>query len=296
MNDENKKVERLKENNLAKLETHNFPLVSTIDMSEITFTGEILGRGSFGEVSVGVWLKKRYATKCIDFVNVRERLLIREISILAALSHNNIIRVTAICILRPMVYILLELFEGKSLKEVLFNQSVKVKFNLNEPNKNMIVSQICQALIYIHYKLVLHRDIKPANILLDTAMRVKICDFGMSKISTLSADLLTTNGKKHAPGTVMYMAPEVLLSFEETSQNSDIWALGCTLNEVYKEQLTWIEYLQDDTMHNVLRKRIIPDFSKVPEYLQATLRNCLAYDPNLRPTAEMIFNYLPITD
>lgn len=288
----------MKENKGPNLETHNFPLVSTIKFSEITFTGEILGKGSFGEVSVGVWLKKRYATKRIDFVNVRECLLIREISILAALSHDNIIRVTAICIMRPVLYILLELFDGKSLKDVLFNQSVKVKFNLSELNKNKIVSQICQAVIYIHYKLVIHRDIKPENILLNTEMRVKICDFGLSKLSTLSADLLTTNEKKYAVGTVMYLAPEVLLNDEENSKTSDIWALGCTLNELYKEQLTWIEYLQNDTytMHNVLKKRITPDFSKVPDYLQPTVRNCLAYDRNLRPTAEMIFDSLPITN
>lgn len=153
MNDQQQKIDRLAKSDPPRIETYNFQTVTVInDFKQLDFSsGASLGKGSYGEVIVGKWLKKSYAIKCIDFVEeigYEVKSLIREISILAALSHDNVIRVTAICIKKLTLYILMELFEGHSLKEVLFNEAVKTKFNLDENMKNHITSQICVAIIY----------------------------------------------------------------------------------------------------------------------------------------------------
>lgn len=89
--------------------------------------------------------------------------------------------------------------------------------------------------IYIHYKTVVHHDLKPANILINSDYKVKLCDFGMSRIDNFSSALLSSVGKKKTRGTPMYMASELLLNIEKGTVYSDMWAHGCTVIEVFKE-------------------------------------------------------------
>lgn len=205
LNEQQEKIDRLNKSDPPQIESYNFQTVTVIDdFKQLDFTpGISLGRGSYGEVVVGKWLKKNYAVKCIDYVGdveFSEKTLIREISILAALSHDNIVRVTAICIKKPTLYLLMELFRGYSLKEVLFNEVIKMKFSLDEKTKNNILSQILLAIMYIHYKTVVHHDLKLANILMNYNYTVKICDFGMSRVGDLSTALLSSVGKKKRVG------------------------------------------------------------------------------------------------
>lgn len=84
MNENQQKIEHSKENKIPRLETYSMPSVTKILYSEIEFTGPVIGKGSYGEVSIEKWLKKQYAVKSIDMIGVKEKVLIREISILAA--------------------------------------------------------------------------------------------------------------------------------------------------------------------------------------------------------------------
>ena len=70
--------------------------------------------------------------------------------------------------------------------------------------------QILRGLKYIHSANVLHRDLKPSNILLNSNCDLKICDFGLARVSDPSQDhtgLLT-----EYVATRWYRAPEVMLN------------------------------------------------------------------------------------
>ena len=79
----------------------------------------------------------------------------------------------------------------------------------------------------MHQNKIAHRDLKPENILLSKSGKIKICDFGHSKI-------LDQNGK-NTPFVVsrVYRAPELLLCITKYTTAIDIWSVGCILAELF---------------------------------------------------------------
>jgi serine/threonine-protein kinase len=73
---------------------------------------------------------------------------------------------------------------------------------------------------------VIHRDIKPGNILIASDGRVKLMDFGISKVLETGAEGLT-----QAKGTPQYMPPEQILG-REIDGRTDLYALGISMFEM----------------------------------------------------------------
>lgn len=90
-----------------------------------------------------------------------------------------------------------------------------------------VLTEIGEALNFIHSSGVLHRDVKPANILLTAgAQEIKLGDFGIAKLveaATLQAASMV--------GTPYYLSPE-LIAGQTYGSAADCWALGTCLYEV----------------------------------------------------------------
>jgi len=74
---------------------------------------------------------------------------------------------------------------------------------------------VCQALCFLHNcnPVIIHRDLKPANLLLDDHMKLKVCDFSLSR-SMKRSKLSNPYKMTGCTGTVRYMAPEVMIANE----------------------------------------------------------------------------------
>jgi serine/threonine protein kinase len=84
---------------------------------------------------------------------------------------------------------------------------------------------VADAVSYAHRHNVVHADLKPANVLLDSAGRIVVTDFGFARILAVDSSL------QHARigGTEGYIAPEVLQLGQAPSVSADIYGLGAML-------------------------------------------------------------------
>ena len=113
----------------------------------------------------------------------------REARTLARLSHPNIVTVFDLGQSGPYYYFLMEFVDGANLRQLL--QSRK----LASRDAIALMPQICEALECAHQEGVIHRDIKPENVLVDSRGRVKVADFGLSKLfGVASAGVQLTGG------------------------------------------------------------------------------------------------------
>ena len=112
-------------------------------------------------------------------VKLIERLkekFIEEASALFSMQHPNIVRVTDVFEENGTAYYVMDYIDGKSLQDI-----VKEKGALNEDSAIHYISQIADALKYVHSLNRLHLDVKPGNIMIDKNDQAILIDFGASK-------------------------------------------------------------------------------------------------------------------
>lgn len=164
-----------------------------------------IGKGSFGRVTLCVHklTGKQVAIKSIDKACMKDehsrKKILREVYILKTIKHANIIRLMEVFESEHHVHIVMENADGGDLL-----QYVKQRRKLREEEAKEVFRQIVYGLGHVHARSVLHRDIKLDNILLDADRSVKICDFGISKITDTSEKI------KERCGTPAYLAPEII--------------------------------------------------------------------------------------
>ena len=158
----------------------------------------------------------------------------REARALARLSHPNIVAIHDFGQTSGLFYFVMEFIDGANLREAM-------RAGQLEPSQALsIVPQICDALQYAHDEGVVHRDNKPENILLDKRGRVKIADFGLSKLvvgGVSAAPEFSLTGTHQVMGTVRYMAPEQLEGAKAVDHRADIYSLGVVFYEMLTGEL-----------------------------------------------------------
>jgi serine/threonine protein kinase len=153
-----------------------------------------------------------------------QKQFMSEVLALNELRHPCIVRLKGYCLPSQSEgpKVIMEYVGGGTLKKVLRSDIAHPKWW--DPTRKVIaVVGIVLGMNFIHSKGFIHRDLKPTNILLDEGHRIKISDFGSSRI--YEADVTMSN-----VGTPLYMAPEA----SETTYDLkvDVYSFGLILYEI----------------------------------------------------------------
>lgn len=199
-----------------------------------------LGVGGMGTVYQGrhVFIDRPVAIKVLnprfgEDEAARERFR-REARASARLQHDNAVTVTDFGeTAAGLVYIVMELLEGRTLREVIAKEAP-----LELARSVSIMLQASAAVAAAHDAGIIHRDLKPANIFIvqksDVPLLIKVLDFGIAKLAVDSFDeddvkMLTQIGAMI--GTPRYMSPEQCDGLELTPA-ADVYSLGVILYEM----------------------------------------------------------------
>ncbi|XP_033492757.1 serine/threonine-protein kinase DCLK3 [Epinephelus lanceolatus] len=263
------------------------------DGSDVTLThiercyeiGRVVGDGNFAVVRE---CRRRdngqtLAVKIVERSKLigREHMMQNELSLLGSLCHPRIVRLFAHHHTHTHLYLVMELVSGGDLFEAI---SERGKFP--EAEAGLMVSDVSEALNYIHCKSIVHRDLKPENLLIERVAagicRLKLGDFGLAMIVTEPVYTIC--------GTPTYVAPEILC---ETGYGVavDIWALGVILYILLcgfppfrsrdRDQEELFQLIKQGQIHF-----LSPYWDPISEEARGLVRALLQSDPTARLTAE----------
>ena len=191
--------------------------------------GRLIGQGAFGKVNLGlnILTGRIVAVKSFDKNNSEltgdnMKKIKYETDLMKKLNHPNITKILEMFEDEKYFLIIMEYINGGNLFSF-----VKKRRKLSEKTAKFLFRQIILGIKYIHEQNIVHRDIKLENLLIDLNNNVKICDFGIGRKIASKNQLLYDQC-----GTLMYMAPEILLSTKEKGYEGfpvDIWSSGISL-------------------------------------------------------------------
>jgi serine/threonine protein kinase len=284
------KLESEKKNAESTLETILYSMgVTLIKDEEIEKFRPKIGEGTMGKVFKGkykdlpVAIKKIKTLKddCIEDQNSLAEIL-NEIKCAQFVQNEYIPKFYGLWKRKGRYSLVFEFINGQTL-------TVKYK-EFNDKQKLEVLLQLSKILEIIHSLHLIHRDIKPSNIMITDNFRVKLIDFGVSKISQRTETF--TGGLS---GTTRYTAPEYF-QIDKNGENSihinskiDIWSTGCLISEIFSGIVPWKNKVGNEV---ALRKKLmektefpIPDEIKHVGIIDV-IKRCLMVSPEKRVSAE----------
>jgi serine/threonine protein kinase/Tfp pilus assembly protein PilF len=207
----------------------------------------------------------------------------REVQVLAALSHPNIVAIHDSGRTTGCAYYVMDYVSGEPLDQHFSGREGAIDEILP------VFRKVCDAVGAAHLLGVVHRDLKPANILVDVRGEPRILDFGLAKIDPTawaadsSATAITLSGE--FIGSIPWASPEQA-SGREVDARTDVYALGVVLYQLLTGGFPYdvgggVHQALDSILHAAPRRTRIanPDLD---DELETVVLKCLAKEPERR--------------
>ncbi len=219
----------------------------------------VLGQGGMGVVyrASDLKLQRSVALKLLpaDLTSNKERRkrFLLEARAAARISHPAIAQVYDVDEHEGMIFIAMELVEGKNIRDLIGNRELDLLGAID------IALQVAGGLAKAHGAGIVHRDIKPANVIQTPEGHVKILDFGLAKLldpdtstftSAADPSTLTRTHLGAVKGTPAYMSPEQVKG-GNIDARSDLFSLGVMLFEMATGEVPFQRATPMETMHAI---------------------------------------------
>jgi predicted Ser/Thr protein kinase len=264
--------------------------VTLIPYNTLTF-GRCLGEGGFGTVYQGKWQYDEVAIKQLRMTSMSAETLAEfksEASIMANLRHPRIIGFYGISVDTPGRYsIVMDYMAGGSLYNLLHNQQPLIW-----ESRYRIALDVTSGLAHLHSKDILHRDLKSLNVLLDSQLRARLTDFGLSRIKT-ETTTTTATASSQSVGTLQWMAPELFQRRAKYTKNADMYSYGMVLWELASRKVPFSDAHNREILIKWLgdgEQEEIPQ--DCPTGFAKLIKWCWNQVPTRRPTIDQAANAL----
>ncbi|KAM8849237.1 tyrosine kinase, non-receptor, 2b isoform 3-T4 [Spinachia spinachia] len=258
---------------------------------------EKLGDGTFGVVKRGEWLTPagkvlNVAVKCLktDVLSQPEALedFICEVNTMHSLDHQNLIRLYGVVLTHPM----------KMVTELAPLGSLLERLRCVRPQGPMLIHTLCQyavqvscGMAYLEQRRFIHRDLAARNILLASAHRVKIGDFGLMRALPNNHEHYVMQEHRKVP--FAWCAPESLKT-RTFSHATDTWMFGVTLWEMFTHgQEPWLGLNGSQILHKIDKEgERLPKPEDCPQDVYHVVLQCWAQKPEDRPSFVALRQFL----
>ncbi|KAM9820160.1 tyrosine-protein kinase JAK2a [Neosynchiropus ocellatus] len=269
-----------------------------------------LGKGNFGSVELCRYDPLQDCTGEVVAVKKLQhstaehlRDFEREIDILKSLHHENIVKYKGVCYSagRRNLRLIMEYLPYGSLRDYL----IKNKEHFDSKKLLLYALQISKGMDYLAMKRYVHRDLATRNILVESEIRVKIGDFGLTKVLPQDKEYYTVKEPGESP--IFWYAPESLTD-SKFSVASDIWSFGVVLYELFTysdKNVSPPAVFMEKMGHEKQGQMIVYHLTKLlkqgyrlpapgncPKEVHKMMAECWGGDPGSRPTFKALAQVL----
>ena len=271
--------------------------LSKLQLSKVTSTGEIIGRGAYGRV-IKVYVHetlcaaKEVHPSLVENVSAEEsetvtKSFYEECVKASRIHHPNVVQMLGIywpaTPQAKLPWLVMEMMQT-SLKNFLDNHD-QAKVPLH--SKLSILVDVAQGLEFLHGQDIVHRDLSSNNVLLTKHLVAKIADLGVAKV--IQENKMKTHTQ--APGTTHFMPPEALRNKPHYGKPVDVFSLACVTLHVMSHQ--WPEpknLLPEGTMMALTEKERRDEYITfcIQPALKELVELCLHNKPDQRPEISVV--------
>ena len=242
----------------------------------------LLGAGGMGEVyrARDARLNRDVALKVLTAGTVGDAARLQrfeqEARAAATLNHPNVMAVFDLGVEDGVPYIVSELLEGQTLRELLVGGALAAR------KASDLASQIAHGLAAAHAKGIVHRDLKPENVFVTADGRAKVLDFGIAKMAAPAGEDTTQLSAGTMVGQVLgtagYMAPEQVRG-EAVDHRADIFAFGVVFYEMLAGHRAFAGDTAVERMTAILKTDPPALSQTVPAHLDRIIRRAMEKNP-----------------